>query len=291
MYGMSTHTVHIACFLGAAILHMTTNEALGELRVKAMSFNIRYGTAKDGDDVWPNRKQLVFDVIGDSRADFCGLQEALRFQLDEILEAVDAYGECGVGRDDGKAAGEFSAILYRKDRWKLDHTETRWLSDTPAVPNSKHWGNTISRIVTWGRFSERSTGETVYVFNTHFDHRSQPSRVKSGQAVAKLVAASGSDDHVIVMGDLNTGEDNAAVKAIMGGQRKLVDSFRVIHPDAQGVGTFNGFRGRSDGEKIDYVFVPHNADVIGANILRVHTDSKYPSDHFPVTAEVVFAAD
>ena len=286
---MLSRAVQKLCwFLSIAMLLAVVDDVQGEIRVKALSFNIRYGKADDGDNSWPMRKAMVFGIIKSSGADFCGLQEALRFQLDEVHGAVGGYGECGVGRDDGKTKGEYSPILFRKDRWKLDRCETRWLSDTPLVPNSTDWGNKISRIVTWARFTEQSSGKVVFVFNTHFDHQSQPSREKSGQALARLIAREADGRSIVVMGDLNAGEHNSAVTALKGGSIPLVDTFRVIQPTAQRVGTFNGFAGRTDGEKIDYIFVPASATVTAAAIDHTNTDSRYPSDHFPVSAEVLF---
>lgn len=179
------------------------------LVVDAMAFNIRYGTADDGDDSWPHREQLVYDVIRRRDADFVGLQEALRFQLDGIREAVAGYGELGIGRDGGD--GEYSA-------------------------------------------------------------------------------ARGNDEPVIVTGDFNAGEDNAAIRHLVNADGvspvALRDTYRVRHPDAADAGTFNGFEGRRDGPKIDYVFVGPRARVLAAGILRRHRDGRYPSDHFPVHARI-----
>ncbi|UCE48259.1 MAG: hypothetical protein JSW47_21995, partial [Phycisphaerales bacterium] len=86
------------------------------LELRIMSFNIRYGSANDGENRWPNRRQMVFDVIGEQKSDLVGLQEALRFQIDEIREALPVYGEIGVAREDGRTDGEYSAILFRADR-------------------------------------------------------------------------------------------------------------------------------------------------------------------------------
>lgn len=261
------------------------------LAVDALSFNIRYGTARDGENSWPNRKELVFGVVRDVNADFVGLQEALKYQIDEIREAVPGYGHHGVGRDDGKEAGEYSSILYRESRWKLDRGATEWLSDTPGEPGSKTWGNGITRIVTWGRFVENESGRVLFVFNTHFDHQSQPSRVKSAQYLAKRVSELVGDEPVIVMGDLNAGESNPAIAELTAADRRptLVDTFRVLHPDEPVVGTFNGFKGETRGEKIDYIFAPSAAKVVSAEIVRTNVDGRYPSDHFPVSAKLVFA--
>jgi endonuclease/exonuclease/phosphatase family metal-dependent hydrolase len=262
----------------------------GGLTVHVTSFNIRYGTADDGGDAWPHRKELVYGVIRGQDSDFVGLQEALRFQIDAIRESVPDYDAVGVGRDDGKEAGEYSAILYKSDRWRAEDSGTLWLSDTPDVPGSMTWGNEITRIATWARFVEIETGRAVWLFNTHFDHVSQPSREKSAELLASRIAQRGSDDPVIVTGDFNAGEANPAILYLKNATKRspvtLVDTFRVAHPDEQPVGTGGGFEGLRDGPKIDYVFAEPDAKVRKAGIIRDHRNGRYPSDHFPVYAEI-----
>ncbi len=51
-----------------------------------MSFNVRYGTAKDGDHVWDNRKDAACAMILDQRPAVFGVQEALDFQLTYFQE-------------------------------------------------------------------------------------------------------------------------------------------------------------------------------------------------------------
>ena len=145
-----------------------------------MSFNIRYGTAADGENHWTARRKLLLDVVKRQKADLIGLQEALDFQIREIVNAVRDYAVVGVGRDDGKAAGEYSAILYRRDRFHVADAGTFWLSDTPSVVASKTWGNNITRICTWARFVDRG-GQAFWHYNVHLDHQSQPSRERSTQ--------------------------------------------------------------------------------------------------------------
>jgi endonuclease/exonuclease/phosphatase family metal-dependent hydrolase len=261
------------------------------LAVDVMSFNIRLGSADDGADSWPHRKELVYDVIRRQGSDFVGLQEALRFQIDAIRESVPGYGEVGVGREDGREAGEYSAILYKSSRWRAADSGTFWLSDTPEVPGSMSWGNEYTRLVTWARFVERETGQAVRVFNTHFDHVTQVSRLKSAQLLASRIADRESADPVIVTGDFNAGEDNPVILYLKNATGEspveLVDTFRVVHPDAEAVGTFGAFEGRRNGPKIDYVFVEPEARVRRAGIAHHSREGRYPSDHFPVYAEVV----
>ncbi|RPJ53690.1 MAG: endonuclease/exonuclease/phosphatase family protein [Acidobacteria bacterium] len=253
-----------------------------ELRV--MTFNIRYGTAQDGEDHWSKRKGLTFGVISEHKPDVVGLQEALRFQIDEILAAVPGYALLGVGRDDGKMQGEHAAILYRTDRLKVGQHGNFWFSDTPNAPGSKHWGNQITRMCTWARFESLDGGNSFYLFNVHLDHQSQPSREKSVQLLLERIDDREFRDPVIATGDFNAGESNPAVTAM---KRAFKDSFRMLHPEATDVATFNGFKNPSTGtDKIDHIFVGPSVEVREAAILRDQTGGRFPSDHFPVTATV-----
>ncbi|MBN1819002.1 MAG: endonuclease/exonuclease/phosphatase family protein [Sedimentisphaerales bacterium] len=269
------------------------------LEVKIMTFNIRYGTANDGENHWEKRKDLVFAVIRDSGADIIGLQEALLFQIQEIQTAVKGYDSVGVGRDDGREKGEFSNILYRKDRFSVESSGTFWLSDTPETPGSRTWGNTIPRICTWARLIEKKTGKAFYAFNTHLDHISQPSREKSAVLLSRRIAErQKKSDPFLLTGDFNAGEDNLAILYLKGDAylaeigttpQIMADTFRILHPNDRETGTFNGFSGRKDGDKIDYIFTSKDTLVLEAAILYTNQDGRYPSDHFPVTARLRLA--
>ena len=268
---------------------LLASQALPREPLTVMSFNIRYGTAKDGENAWPARRTMLLDVVREQDADLIGLQEALDDQITEIVTAVPGYAVVGVGRDDGGKAGEFSAILFRKDRFRVADAGTFWFSDTPAVPASKSWGNNITRICTWARFVDRD-GRGFWHFNLHLDHQSQPSRERSTMLLQQRVAARAfPTEPVIVTGDFNVGESNPAILTLTRGQPnpKFLDTLRVLHPGEQTVGTFNGFKfGATTGDKIDYVLVQPGAEVLAAEIVRTSRDSRYPSDHFPVIARV-----
>jgi endonuclease/exonuclease/phosphatase family metal-dependent hydrolase len=267
------------------------------LPLRVMSFNIRYGTANDGENRWEKRRELVFDLLRHQQSDVVGLQEALRFQIDEIREALPQYNELGVAREDGRTKGEYCAILYHQGRFSVDESATFWFSETPEVPGSSHWGNACVRICTWARFIDKKSGRAFYFFNLHLDHVSQPSREKSAALLAKRIRDRKHPDPFVVTGDFNVGENNLVIrylkaKASLGAEDEkesanpvpMVDTFRVLHPDAVEVGTFNGFQGKGDGEKIDYIFTQPGARVLDAQILRSAVDGRYPSDHFPVAA-------
>jgi len=283
--------------------------------LNVMTFNIRYGTADDGDNAWPLRREAVFEVIDAFRVDVLGVQEALHFQLEEITAALPRYRSIGVGRDDGVEAGEYSAILIDTSRFEVLDEGTFWFSDTPDVPGSKSWGNDIPRICTFAHLRDGPADRTFWVFNVHWDHISQPSRERAAELLIATVAQrvggaatertgdagavdsappSGIADSapppepVLVTGDFNAGEDNPAFRYLLesDGARALgmFDTFRHMHPDATGVGTFNGFEGDTGGDKIDAVLASREWAVLGADIIRTRRAGRYPSDHFPVLA-------
>ena len=261
------------------------------IELSVMSFNIRNGRARDGDNAWNLRKEFVCDVISESKADIIGLQEAFRFQLDEIGQRLPEFGELGEGRD-GNQQGEYSAILYRKKRFTAEESGTFWLSDTPAV-KSRSWGNRYLRICTWARLNEIATNRSFYVYNTHFDHQSQNARLKSSQLIAKRIHEREHANPFVLTGDFNADEDNPVILYLKGkgdaethSPLKLVDTFRQMHPNEKMVGTGGGFEGRRDGKKIDYVFVEPGTEIRHAAIVRTQREGRYPSDHSPVTATV-----
>lgn len=274
-----------AILMGSALLLTGCAATAGvQEPVDVMTFNIRYGSANDGDHAWPNRRDLVASTIRDHAPHLLGLQEALRFQLDELATALPGYAEIGVGRDDGLTRGEYAAILVDTARFTILDHDTFWLSDTPDVPGSMHWGNRITRIATWARVADRRTSDTVRIYNVHFDHESQPSRERAARLLLDRMASDASStDRLILVGDFNAGEDNAAFRMLLADTRvPLVDTFRALHPDAEVVGTFNAFRGDTTGEKIDAILAGPGWEPVAADIDRRRIGDLWPSDHFPV---------
>lgn len=246
------------------------------------SFNVRYGTANDGENRWELRRPRTFEVMRRYPADLWALQEALGFQVDELAQAVGKFGVVGVGRDDGKRAGEFSAILFSPQRFRLRESGTFWLSDTPETVASASWGNRVVRICTWAHFEDRRAGQSFYVFNTHLDHESQPAREKGVALILQRIRDRKHADPVLVTGDFNAGEENPAIAAVK--KAGFRDTFRLLEPSAKEVGTFHGFGDKLGREKIDFVFADEGWEVRAARHISDRIDGRWPSDHLPVTA-------
>ena len=153
-----------------------------EENLNVITYNIRYDARGDkGPRDWSARKDKVAAYLLARKASIIGLQEVLRNQLQDLDKALPNHAHTGVGRDDGKTRGEYSPIFYDRRVWKLDPKEhgTFWMSDTPDVVASRSWGNTHNRICSWTRLigiDGPQKGIAVYIYNTHWDHVSQPSR-------------------------------------------------------------------------------------------------------------------
>jgi endonuclease/exonuclease/phosphatase family metal-dependent hydrolase len=269
-----------------------------ELRIT--SSNIRYGTAADGINVWAERKALLFQVLTDQMFDSAGLQEALAFQLEELDAALPNYARVGVGRDDGEEQGEFSAILYNEQKYEAASSGTFWFSDTPEVPGSMSWGNTITRICSWVRLKNLQTGRHYYHFNVHFDHLSQPSREKSSQLLAKRIAERPEQaDPVVVTGDFNAEPDNLAITYLFGTAMfenaqtpfTVKDAWLDLHAADTNSTTYHAWNGgMTGGTHIDYVMFGPGITAKSAEIIFDHEGDVYPSDHYPVSAVLTLPA-
>ncbi|MDE0837182.1 MAG: endonuclease/exonuclease/phosphatase family protein [Akkermansiaceae bacterium] len=295
--------VFIAASFLLAIRSMAEAPKPVELGLKVASFNIRYLTTRDkGDKHWNIRKTRTIAALRHFDADVIGLQEASPSQVGDMQPSITDYGRVGVGRDDGAEKGETCSVLYRKDRIDLIDQGTFWLSDSPEVAGSKHWGNEVVRICTWVLLYDKPSKRRFYVFNCHFDHVSQVSREHSVRLIARRIANRDHPDAPFILtGDFNADEANPAIRylkgesvILAGGEGvestpvKMRDSFRILNPDIKEVCTSHGFTGKTEGSKIDFVFVPEGAVVKESAIDYFKHDGLYPSDHYPVTTTLVF---
>jgi endonuclease/exonuclease/phosphatase family metal-dependent hydrolase len=265
---------------GCAATRLETNTA----PFRVMSFNIRFDNPGDGEDAWPHRQEKAASMIRFHHADIAGLQEALKHQIEDLAERLPEYAWIGVGRDDGKDAGEFTPIFYRKARFDLLEHDTFWLSETPQVPGSKSWDAAITRIATWAVFGDRASGRRFLLLNTHFDHIGVEARGESARLIAERLEALAGNLPSIVMGDFNSTEDTNAYDIMTS---RLKDAFYLSeHPNHGSSSSWNGFQAIEPGRRIDYIFMDDRVRVLQHGILSETFDGRFPSDHLPVLAEV-----
>jgi endonuclease/exonuclease/phosphatase family metal-dependent hydrolase len=258
--------------------------------LKIVSFNIRYNSWNniDGENGWPNRKAAVVRMINEERPAALGLQEALVDQLLYLDSCLPQYRRIGVGRDDGKEAGEFMAIYYDTTRLDLLKCGTHWLSETPEVP-SKGWDAACYRTVTSARFRDRKNRKVFVYLNTHLDHVGQTARAES----AKMIARMEGDNEclgapVILGGDMNSTIDDTIFRSFyavgLRDARELTDS-------TSNAITYNAFGGLdqsgngTDGKVIDHFFV-RDVQVLCFRTLDGDYGVPFISDHYPIEITV-----
>lgn len=255
--------------------------------LKVMSFNIRLNVDSDKENSWTNRKQDVEDLLTYYHPDYFGVQEALPGQMKDLKGGLKNYDYIGVGRDDGKEKGEFSAIFYDTGRLQAVKSGTFWLSETPEKP-SRGWDAALNRICTYAVFRDKKSKKEFMALNLHFDHIGNIARVKSSELILKKIKEINPGNlPVTVSGDFNLTEDSEPIKIM---SQHLQDSFYHSETKHYGPkGTFTGFNiNEVPKDRIDYIFVKGFKIKSHRHINDRRENLLYPSDHFPVLAELSF---
>lgn len=255
--------------------------------VELITYNIRLNTPGDGEHAWPHRKEQVTALFTFHRADIFCVQEALPGQVDDLAAAFPGYSFEGVGRDDGKREGEFSAVFYDHERFTKKEGGTFWLSETPAQC-SFGWDAACRRVCSWVKLEDQLNGKMFFVFNTHFDHRGEVARRESAKLILeKIREITGGEMPVVLCGDFNLPPGSEPVGLI---RSRLRDAFLVTAvPPYGSVATYHGFTyDDPPGERIDYVFVSDQVKVMRYGALTDSRDRKFFSDHLPVLVTLAF---
>lgn len=260
-----------------------------ETALTVATFNLRMDTPKDSADAWPNRKEMVKGLIRFHDFDIFGTQEGFKHQLDGILE-LGNYSYIGVGRDDGKEAGEHSAIFYKKDKYQVLESGDFWYSETPNVPGKGWDAKCCNRICTWGKFKEVVSGKIFYFFNSHYDHQGKVARKESSFLLLKKIKEiAGNQNIVIATGDFNARPDDEPIQ-ILAKDGLLKDSYTLTQQPPYGTeGTTNSFNTQSSMKgRIDYIWVTEGVTVRKYAVLNEQQYGHFPSDHFPVMTQILF---
>ncbi len=271
--------------LSFAFSLVSISKAQKDKAINVMSYNIRLNTATDGINAWPNRKDNVKALVKFYDTDILCVQEALPEQFDALLENTD-FDVVGVGRDDGKRKGEFSAIYFNKNRFIKKDGGTFWLSLTPDVP-SKGWDAALNRVCSWVKLYDKSNKKEFLVFNTHYDHVGVQARIESAKLIKQKIQEIAPKLPVVFTGDLNVTPETEAIATI---KSFLIDTKEIsIEPPYGPTGTFNAFKWESPlKDKIDYIFVNKAFKVQKFAVLSDSKDKRYYSDHLPVFVKLNF---
>jgi len=255
--------------------------------INVLTYNIRLAIPGDAPNTWEHRKQNVFQVIREANPGILGVQEALKEQVSDLEAAFPGYTKTGVGRDDGKEAGEFSPLFFDTTKYVLIKSGTFWLSQTPLVAGSRGWDAACNRVVTWIQLKEKKSKTVFFVFCTHFDHLGEMARRNSATLLLHAVDSLSGNKPVIVLGDFNSvpGSEPYDLITEKSNPQHLTDArLDCKHPSGPEF-TFTGFKpGPQPGVRIDYIFLKNNVQVLSFNVNEANDGQYYPSDHLPVSA-------
>lgn len=267
------------------VIFLISTQLFSQNELNVMSYNIRLGSAKDGENSWEIRKEKVTELLNYYEASFIGLQEAQKFQLDFILKQSPNYNYIGLPREEGEFA-EYSCILYNKNDFKVLQEKTIWLSKTPDT-TSRGWDAACNRIVTYGLFQNIKTKKKFWVANTHFDHIGTKARLESAKMIANLIEELKKSKNLpfILSGDFNATSDENSIQLL---KEKLneASSSSLTKPYGE-LETWNAFDFKTKPTKqIDYIFFDKKSEIKVTKFRTITDfyDFKYPSDHLPILA-------
>ena len=272
-------TIIYLSFLSALSFHSYSQT------INVMSFNIRYDNPNDGENKWDNRKKELVSLIQYYEPAIFGLQEGLHHQLKYISDNFSNYSMIGIGREDGKIKGEFTAIFYDTLKFELLKEKTFWLSENEDSV-SIGWDAALERICTYGFFKSKESNKKIYIFNTHFDHIGKKSQLKSAELILRKIGeVNDINSPVILMGDLNCDTNSEPIQIL---KNELTDGLQASQVEFHGpTGTFNGFK--KDAlmiERIDYIFIKNLEVIKYRHIDDKMKNNNYISDHLPVLIEI-----
>lgn len=247
---------------------------------RILSFNLL--CAGKGSRTWRKRAPKVIKIIKEANPDSFGVQEAHWEWMKKLARYLSEYDYVGVGRDDGKKKGEFSAVFYKKDKFTASDSGNFWISETPEKP-SKGWDSACTRVATYVKLTDKENGKSYIHFNTHLDHVGRTAQINGAKMIQEKAASFGGLP-VVCTGDFNVFQDSDCYNTMVSGNMK---DARKLAPDSDECYTFHGFRPEEIHERIDFVFVDEaTVKPVSFKVINKKVDGDFYSDHNAVYADV-----
>lgn len=260
-----------------------------KITLNCATFNIRYDNPGDSLNSWQYRKDRVVRFIEEKKLDIVGMQEVLHHQFLDLKAGLPKYDGIGVGRDDGKTAGEYAPLFYRKDKYEVLESNTFWLSEDPEAVGKLGWDAACTRIATWAKFKDKKTGQEFMFVNTHFDHIGTEARRQSALLIIRKIKDIVGSQPAIVTGDFNVNDRSEAYETLTTNEFVLKDAYKIAEKVSGVSYTFHDFCRipTKDCEKIDFIFVTPQIRVTHSEIPQEQPTALL-TDHNPQIAEVDF---
>lgn len=250
--------------------------------IRVFSFNLR---CADVNGVpMPERCELAVRFLRQEQAaaDVIGVQEATPEWMRVLTEGLPDYDYVGVGRDNGSDKGEYSAVFYKKDKYRVLDSGTFWLSETPEVP-SKDWDAACTRICSYALLEDKQTGARFAHANSHFDHVGEVAQQNEAKLVSAFVRDKFADVPCAFTADMNVLPTSEPYRIMTASLRDAA----VTCTDSVKRGTFhNAHPDKITDSTIDYVLYAGAWEPVHFRTVTVGIDDRFVSDHFPVYADM-----
>ncbi|MGL4344334.1 MAG: endonuclease/exonuclease/phosphatase family protein [Cellulosilyticaceae bacterium] len=255
--------------------------------MKVMSFNLRADSLFDLKNRWHTRSAMAYKLLQSERYDIIGLQEVTPIMYQDLSEHIKGYDMVGQGRTK-RYFSERNNILVKNEHSILEE-ETFWLSKTPEKVGSTIWYSLFPRICTTV-VVRLANGLKVRVYNTHLDCILPQAREYGIKTIIRAVERHHEKEKLpsILMGDFNATPSSKLMREFTKGTYSNTRFVAVqdTQKELYGQTTMSHFKGKEKGLHIDYIFVTEEFEIDSVEISRYNEKGKYPSDHYPLMAEL-----
>lgn len=251
------------------------------MRLRVMTFNVRFDSPDDApDNTWTKRRPAALEIVRSCRPDVVGLQEAMAHQVEDVRAGLPEYAFFGRPRD-LTPQGEYVPLLWLRERFDAEQSGVFWLSEDPELEASIGWDADNPRVATWAVLRDRTSKRAFLVVNTHLDRWGELARRSGAELIITRAAERFAGLPMIVTGDMNESYGDPAMNVFA--SALLRDSYADVSDDAPP--TIHHW-GERFSRKIDFVLVDPNWRSLSAKVVEDRPDGQWPSDHFPVTADL-----
>ena len=270
------YTTLLLCFCSILLLGSCKSQpsAQNGQPLEVMTFNVRLDIPSDSVNNWNYRKGDACRMIAYYSPDLLGMQEVLHNQMEDLKRGLPQYTALGVGRDDGKEAGEYCPIFFRTNRFTL------------VEYGIKGWDASYNRVTTWAILQEKNNGQKFVYFNTHLDNDGKTARKEGVQLILDKIKEIAPDMPAIITGDFNCTPGEEPLQTLeKGGMENAAKTAAVTYGPSW---SFHDF-GRLPVEErvlLDYVFVTKSAKIDRYRVIQDKPENSYLSDHCPILVEL-----
>ena len=254
--------------------------------LRVITSNIRYDDPRDDPNRWNDRKDYLAETLLSASPDIIATQEGFFWQIEDLIKLFPNLNLVDQHRNWDKER-MYPCVFYNPNLLTLNKSGDLWLSETPTIPGSKSYDSAWPRMLTWTIFDLKDSNLQFLFVNVHLDHIYESTRLKQSRVLTEQIKqVNTSALPLILVGDFNDSPLSGTRNLIMEQLSDLYDPW--IANGVQEHTSHHGFKGGSEGERIDWILLDKNFKVPNIELdcrckkLKNPEGTRFPSDHYPV---------